>query len=196
MQIIITFGEFLKMWTPESSLMGPGDYETRNRNELGIINGQHWESITFSPTLEHLTGAFVRSQILEYCNNLHIELTEDQIGLARKGVEYAVTSMIGDIVDSALDNLGIDREIVILDAWATPDQDAGFGDVYTDLADAIANSNLPEEALIKGYTVSGGADIQGLTEELFKDFYEDKSVILDIIRENFLEKFVNDLSEE
>jgi hypothetical protein len=196
---IMTFREFIKQWESDegaAAIIAPVDYETRNPHEIGtIVNGQ-WSPIAFSPALKDLAGAYVRSQILEYCQDFMIELTEEQLQEACKGVGYAISEMIGDCIDTALDILDLDREIVVLDAWATPAKDMEYGDVYTSLIDAIANSNLPEEALLKGYTVSGGKGIRSLVEELFKDFHYTKEEIMAIIVENGLTKYVNDQSEE
>jgi hypothetical protein len=192
---IITFGEFLTRWQSGSSLIGPVDFETRSPFELGVINGRFWSPITFSPILENLTGAYVRSQIQEYCENLSITLSEEQMREAAEAVGYAVTDMIGDCIDTALDVLELDREIVILQAWAVRDEEKGFGDIFTDRNDAVANG-YSDSDLIKGFTIGGGAAIRALTEELFRDFYENKDEINDILTENGLVKFVNDLSGE
>ncbi|RRJ54788.1 hypothetical protein EHV15_34930 [Paenibacillus oralis] len=72
---MMTFQEFLDRWIPGSPLIGPKDYETRDRNELGVIDGGNWSPITFSPVVENLIGEYIRSQLLEYCDNLpdHID---------------------------------------------------------------------------------------------------------------------------
>lgn len=190
---IMTFGEFLNRWKPGSALIAPRDYDTRDRNELGVINGREWERITFSPVVGSLTGAFVRSQILEYCENQQIGLTDEQIREAQKGVEYAVTEMIGDSIDTALDMLELDREIVIHRAWATREPGMEYGDIYTDFEEATKLHSV--SGLIEGFTVSAGKDFQALVEDLFNDFYEDKDELTAVVVENGLTKYINDLSE-
>ncbi|SFJ64422.1 hypothetical protein SAMN02799624_05340 [Paenibacillus sp. UNC496MF] len=191
---LMTFGEFIEKWNTNHRLIGPHDYETRDHCEIGIIGGRHWCPVSFSPALEHLTGAFVRAQIVERARARSIQLTEDQIRLSRKGVENWICSRINESIDTALDELELDREIVVLDAWAVPGTDIEYGDVYTDPETAVKESGLPIDQLIHGYTLSGGDDIREFVEDKFDDFYTDKEEISQILVENNVVHLVNDLS--
>lgn len=46
---VITFGEFVEKWFREGSkLIGPKDYETRDKNQLGIVHNGYFKTLKLS----------------------------------------------------------------------------------------------------------------------------------------------------
>ncbi|MGN7309170.1 hypothetical protein ACTHQ2_24815, partial [Bacillus subtilis] len=163
----------------------------RDPYEIGIINhdGQ-WDHLAFSPYLQDLTGTYALSQLLERAADINIKLTKAQIDQSRENVDSWIVSEIGGSIDTAFDVLNLDREITILDAWATSSDAENFRDVFTDFNEA----NATGEKLITGYVVSGGSDIRNYCEENFGDFCKSKERIYEILCEKNLLRFVTDLT--
>ncbi|QHW35804.1 hypothetical protein GZH47_33470 (plasmid) [Paenibacillus rhizovicinus] len=192
--MIRTFGEYHKKWSAGATmLIAPHDVDTRDHNEFGIIDGRHWRPLSFSPALQDLTGTFVRSQILEYCSERSIKLTEEQIVSTVEIVQYWLTDAISNSIDNAIDNLELDRELVILNAWGGKNEGGDLELLTTDVSE-IPNGTCELE-IVKGFIVSGGADIRDWVEDNLKEFYEDKDELNAALVEHNLTHLVNDQSE-
>jgi hypothetical protein len=47
--VIITFGEFLEMWKANGRMyIPPEDRETKDKNQLGVVPGRHFQPIVLS----------------------------------------------------------------------------------------------------------------------------------------------------
>jgi hypothetical protein len=103
----------------------------------------------------------------------------------------AVTSG-NDVIAYAFDE-EVDNKVIIQDAWAAKDREAGFGHIYTDEDEAIEKHGVGN--IVKGFSITGGHSVLPYIVEHFRDFYEHKHELMgDILKHDGLNILVSDLS--
>jgi hypothetical protein len=86
-----------------------------------------------------------------------------------------------------------DHEVLVQAAWATRDGETGYGDIYTDKDEALAEHSADD--IVKGYIITGGSSIEQFIEKNFLEFYENKQEMMAaILRFPDMVGLVEDLS--